>query len=137
MPRFRSFVALAAGAAASLAAAGAYASALPTDWGVYTKTLIPLTGSAGSGDISVQVDWRAHKFCYALNTKGVTPSAVAVQKGRGGAQVVELKPRGRPGAQTWDGCAEVSQETAKAIIANPGEYYVSVNNGALGNSLGG
>ena len=85
----------------------------------------------------MQVDWRAHKFCYALNTKGVTPSSVTVQKGRGGAQILDLKPRGRPGALSWDGCAEVSQETAKEIIANPGEYHVSVNGGALGASLAG
>ncbi len=57
--------------AAGLAATGAIASAIPEDRGVLTKALVPMKGSvaSASGELTVQVDPKARKFCYAIDAR--------------------------------------------------------------------
>jgi hypothetical protein len=132
MPRNRMFAAIAAGLiAGSLTATAAFAVATPVDSGVLTNVLLPLSGSAGSGAITIQVDWRARKVCYALDQKGLTaPLSGALVKGS--TTIATFKPA-RNGA--LDGCADITQEAGQAVIANPTDYSVTINNGALTGKL--
>jgi len=129
MPRTAKFVAaLAAGLiAGSLTASAAPAMTDAFDSGVLTNVLLPLSGSGGSGAITVQVDWRARKVCYALDQKGLTaPLSGALVKGS--TTIAAFKPN-RAGA--LDGCADITQEVGQEILANPTDYSVTINNGAL------
>ena len=128
MPRTRLFaVALAASLAAGGYATAAFAVAQPVDRDVLTNVQLPLSGSGGSGDVTVQADPRAHKVCYAVNAKGAsTPLSGGLMKG--GTSVVTFKPA-RNGA--LDGCADVDPAVAQGIVDKPSDYTVSINNGAL------
>jgi hypothetical protein len=129
MPRTAKFVAaIAAGLiAGSLTATAAFAIATPVDSGVLTNALLPLKGSSASGTVTIQVDWRARKVCYALDQKGLT-GALSGALMKGSATIATFKPA-RNGA--LDGCADISQEVGQVIIASPTDYMVSINNGAL------
>lgn len=128
MPRIAKFAAIAAGLiAGSLSASAALAVATPVDSGVLTNVLLPLQGASASGTITVQVDWRARKVCYAVDQKGLT-GALSGALVKGGTTIATLKPA-RNGA--LDGCTDIDQDIGKAIIANPTQYSVTINNGAL------
>ncbi len=128
MPRFRSYVALAACLAAGAVATSAFAIANPADKQVLTNALLPLKGSAGAGNVTIQIDPRARKVCYAVNATGVT-GTLSGSLVKGGASVVAFK--NAPRTNALDGCVDIAQDVAKAIVANPTDYSVSINNGAL------
>jgi hypothetical protein len=125
MPRNRMFLAV---AAAGLFASGALASAIPVqdDDGVLTNAVIPLRGGSGGGTASIQIDWRAKKVCYAAEPTGLTGALTgAIVKGN--TVIVTLK-NARSGEVA--GCADITPEAAKAIIASPSDYALSVKDGA-------
>ena len=123
MPRNRMFLAV---AAAGLFASGAIASAVPEDSGVLTNALLPLKGGSGGGTASVQIDWRAKKVCYAAEPTGLTGALTgAIVKGN--AVVVTLKNKANGEVA---GCADIDPEAAKAIIASPTDYALSVKDGS-------
>lgn len=128
MPRFRSFVALAACIAAGGIATSAFAIATPADKDVLTNALLPLKGSAGSGNVTIQVDPKARKVCYAVNATGVTGTLSGALT-KGSATVVTFK--NAPRTNALDGCVDIDQAVAQAVVANPTDYAVSINNGAL------
>ncbi len=100
-----------------------------------TKPLIPMRGTAASasGELTVQVDPKARKFCYAIDARGLDAvTDAAVQKG--GTTIVKLT-KNRAG--NWDGCADIAQDLGQAIVASPGDYTVTLNNGALSAKLSG
>ena len=131
MPRTRMLI---AALAAGLVATGAIASAIPEDRGVLTKPLIPMKGSAASasGELTVQVDPKAMKFCYAIDARGVDATDAVLQKGN--STILKLT---KSRAGSWDGCADITQDVGRAIVASPGDYSVTVNNGALSTKLSG
>lgn len=123
MPRNRMFLAV---AAAGLFASGALASAIPEDDGVLTNALIPLRGGSGGGSASIQIDWRARKVCYAAEPTGLTGALTgAIVKGN--TVVVPLK-NARNGEVA--GCSDIDPQVAKAIIASPTDYALSVKDGS-------
>jgi hypothetical protein len=124
MSRNRLFLAV---AAVGLVATGAVATVSPMDSGVLTNAVIPLKGASGGGSASVQVDWRARKVCYAVEPTGLS-GAVSGAIVKGSTPVVTLK-NARNGELS--GCVDIDPEAAKAIIASPTDYALSVNNGAL------
>ena len=113
-------------AAAGLVASGAIASAIPEDEGVLTNSVIPLKGGSGGGTASIQIDWRAKKVCYAAEPTGLT-GALTGAIVKGSTVVVALK-NARSGEVA--GCADIDPEAAKAIIASPSDYALSVKDGS-------
>jgi len=135
MPRYRMYVAaVAAGLVASAIAGSATASPIPEDRGILTKVLVPMKGSnaAATGEMTVQVDPKARKLCYAVDARGLEATDLSVQKG--GATIIKLT-KNRAG--NWDGCADIAQDLGLAIVANPNDYAITLNNGALSAKLGG
>lgn len=123
MPRNRMFLAV---AAAGLFASGALASAIPEDEGVLTNAVIPLRGGSGGGTASVQIDWRARKVCYAAEPTGLT-GALSGALVKGNTVIVPLK-NNRAGEVA--GCSDIDPMVAQQVIANPGDYALSVKDGS-------
>jgi hypothetical protein len=138
MPRFCSFAAFAAaGLVAGALTTTAMASPIQGDKNVATWVLKPLTSLAtgASGEATMQLDWAARKFCYALDLRGLDGpvTAATISKGTDG-QFIALKKALR--GEAWDGCVDASPAQAAAILANPADYFVTVKtagspNGAL------
>lgn len=146
MPRYRMFAALAAaGLAAGAFVSSVGASPLPTDVRVGTWVLVPLTAAAevpgpgnnaASGAVTLQIDSRALKACYAIDHKGLDGPITAAHihkgaKGAQGAPVVTFKKAMRGDA--WDNCVDITQELADEIIANHANYYVNVHTAGFPN----
>ena len=123
MPRNRMFLAV---AAAGLFASGALASAIPEDDGVLTNAVIPLRGGTGGGTASIQIDWKARKVCYAAEPTGLTGTLSGALV-KGNTVVVPFK-NNRAGEVA--GCADIDPVVAQQVIANPGDYALSVKDGA-------
>ena len=71
------------------------------------------------------------QICYTLTAEGVAPITAAHihvgPAGVAGPVVVPLVPPD-PVSGTSSACAEVDRDLARAIIQNPGNYYVNVHN---------
>ena len=85
----------------------------------------------GRGNFTGVIDPEANRLCYILNAPGVeTPTAAHIHlggPGESGAPVVPLETRA-VGAS--GGCVELEADLVKALVDNPGGYYVNVHNAA-------
>lgn len=130
MPRNHMLIALAVAAVALPGAA--LASATPFDRDVLTNILLPLKGAGtASGTTTVQIDPKARKVCYVVEQTGLSGTLTgAIMKGS--EKIVDLKNARNGDLQ---GCVAIDQDVAGKIVANPTEYSLSVNNGALSATL--
>ncbi len=81
----------------------------------------------GSGAFTGEIDPETGDLCYTLKIKDIaTPTMAHLHKGTAGSDgdvVVKLNITGNDG----DECSALQREVAKAIVADPGSYYVNVH----------
>jgi hypothetical protein len=115
------------------------------------KFTTTLTGAAevpgpadpdGSGTSTITLNHGQGEVCWELTVSGIAPATAAhIHVGSAsvaGPVVVPLSP---PTSGSSSGCIGADRDLIKAIIQNPGEYYVNVHNaefpaGALRGQLG-
>jgi hypothetical protein len=86
----------------------------------------------GSGTAVFRLNHGQGEICYELSVSDIDPATAAhihvAPVGEPGPVVV---PLAAPTSGTSSGCAEVERALIKAIIQNPGAYYVNVHNAAF------
>jgi hypothetical protein len=135
--------------AAALAAL-AIASPLAADDGGKPIT-VQMTGAAerpgpgdpdGTGTATFRVNPGQGEICYTLSVSNIEPATAAhIHRAPPTAAGPVVVPLAAPTNGTSSGCAPISRELAKALIQNPGDYYVNVHNapypaGAVRGQLG-
>ena len=84
--------------------------------------------SGGSGAGTFKVDPDKGQVCYELEVKGIdTARAAHIHKGAEGASGPPVVTIDAPATGSSKGCATASADVAKALIAEPGGYYVNVH----------
>ena len=96
----------------------------------------------GTGTAVITVNAGQGELCFELSVAGIAPATMA-HVHVGGPTVAGPVVRGLipPTSGTSAGCAPVTRELARAIIADPAAYYVNVHNvpfpgGAIRGQLG-
>lgn len=128
----------AAGAAAALALAGCATGGLPQQLEL-TSTLTGYQAVPGPGDLDgtgtarARVNAENGQVCWELNARGIDPATGAhIHRGEAGSVGPPVVPLTAPGAsERSEGCATVSLELARAMIAAPHSFYVNVHNAAF------
>jgi len=85
----------------------------------------------GSGHATIRINYGHGTLCWWIRVSDITLPATAAHihdapVGVAGPVFVGLSAPSDKGASS--GCASVSQDMLKAIIENPGDYYVNVHN---------
>ena len=85
----------------------------------------------GRGNFTGVIDPEANRLCYILNAPGVeTPTAAHIHLGGPGESGAPVVPLETPAEGASGGCVELEADLAKALVDNPGGYYVNVHNAA-------
>jgi len=84
-----------------------------------------------SANFTGVVDPDSGQLCYLLNVAGIDGATAAKivtgEPGKPGPAAVTLQP---PADGSSGTCASIGADTAKALLANPGKYYLEVDNSA-------
>ena len=83
----------------------------------------------GSGTATFRINPGKGEICYTLSVSNIAPPTAAhIHVGTpdvAGPVVVPLVP---PTSGTSSACATIDRELAKALVRDPGNYYVNVHN---------
>ena len=86
----------------------------------------------GSGTASIRVNPGQRQVCYSITVSGIDPARGAhiheAAAGSAGPIVVNLMP---PTSGSSQGCATITRELARELIASPADYYVNIHNPAF------
>jgi hypothetical protein len=82
----------------------------------------------GRGEAKITLNTSSGKVCWKFEIKKIdgTPTAAHIHKGGKGVAGPVVIPFGT--AYKAAGCTKASPKLVKAILANPGAYYVNVHN---------
>jgi hypothetical protein len=84
----------------------------------------------GTGTARIVVNSGQRRVCFELTVNSIDPATAAHihvgAPGQAGPVVVPLNPP--PTSGQSQGCVDVDRDLARAIRANPGQYYVNVHN---------
>lgn len=138
----RSIVVLAV--AASLAILGTvHASGRPLSTHLTGAAEIPGPGDAdGKGSASITLNHGQGRVCFELAVADIESATAAhIHKGAVGVAGPVVVTLTAPQNGSSKGCVDVDRELVKAIIQNPGNYYINVHNadypsGAIRGQLG-
>lgn len=106
--------------------------AVAGDMVVLTATLAGVneTGGGdpdGSGKFRAEIDADSGDLCFTLTAEGIgEPTAAHIHVGAAGVDGDPVATIGVTGPD-GDECIALPRETAKAIVATPGGYYVNVH----------
>lgn len=121
---------LAAGLAL-IALAAAPALAAKSTWTVDLTAAAEVPGpgdTAASGTARVTVDDATDLLCYEIHTSGLAKATMAhVHKGAAGTAGGVVVPLETPLGGAAKSCATIDDTLAKAILADPKDYYVNVH----------
>jgi hypothetical protein len=93
-----------------------------------------MVGGQGEGNITVVVDPPKGTACYLMNVTGLeNVTAAHIHIGGPGEDGRPVVPLDAPTDGSSGGCAQVTDQVAQALLANPGGYYVNVHTRALPN----
>jgi hypothetical protein len=91
------------------------------------KSEVPKGDPKATGTAEIKLTASTGKVCWEFKLKGVaTPSAAHIHKGKPGTAGAVVVPFGT--AFKRQGCTTAPKATIRAILANPGGYYVNVHN---------
>lgn len=86
-----------------------------------------LVGGNASGNITVVVDPPKGQACYLMNVAGVeNVTRARILAGENGNAVLNLDT---PRDGSSGGCVQVTAQVAEALLANPGNHYVTLETG--------
>lgn len=93
--------------------------------------VVPVSGDPdGRGEASLDLDPAALEVCFSLTVSNIAPASAAHlhagATGSAGSVVVTLTPAPTEGASA--GCVSAAAELIKAILKDPGSYYVNIAN---------
>lgn len=81
-------------------------------------------GLGGSGAFSGVADRETGQLCYMIYAAGVqNPTAASIRDSKTNTEVVKLAV---PTGGTSGGCANIGQDLAKKLVANPDAYSVAI-----------
>ncbi len=122
-------------ALAALAFAATPAPAAEATWTVAMTGAAeaPTPGDpAAKGTAKINVDDSTGYLCYELSTENLAKATMAhVHKGAKGAAGPPVVVLNTPLGGAAKACAKIDAVLAKAILANPSDYYVNVHNEAF------
>lgn len=85
----------------------------------------------GTGNFTGVIDRETNRFCYILNADGVTaPTPAHIHVGGPGESGAPVVPLETPDDGASGGCLTLEADVARALVENPGGYYVNVHNEA-------
>lgn len=120
---------------ASMAAGAAVVVAAPALAGDMVVLSASLSGSNetgggdpdGTGKFRAEIDADSGDLCFTLTAEGIgEPTAAHIHVGAAGVDGDPVATIGVTGPD-GDECIALPRETAKAIVATPGGYYVNVH----------
>ena len=89
-------------------------------------------GSRGSAAFAGVLDPATGRLCYMINVPGLDQVTMAhIHKGAAGENGAPVVPLTAPTGGSSNGCATLAPDLVKAIVANPGGYYVNVHTAAF------
>lgn len=115
-------------AAAAYAATGDNIRRTASLWGANE---IPGPGDAnGSGEATIKINMDKRQICYTLTARRIAPATMAhIHAGPAGVAGPVVVPLNAPTDGKSTGCAQdVDPTLLRAILRNPGQYYVNVHN---------
>ncbi len=134
--RAQRFLVLVVGLAALLVAALSPASAVGG-----RPIAVEMTGAAerpgpgdpdGSGTAWFWINHGQGTFCYVLEVEGIEPATAAhVHVAPPSAPGPVVIPLAAPTSGTASGCVDVDRDLLRAILIDPGDYYVNVHNASF------